>query len=181
MNYTRLSKTISKALRHKPEQFGIELDQEGWTTLEQLFKALGKRNPEWRDLTEQDLQDMMEAANKKRYEINHGRIRAFYGHSIQQKIHKVAVTPPDVLYHGTPRNIIPILQEEGLKPMSRQYVHLSGDIGTASVVGKRRDRKPAILRVKAREAFEAGISFYVENDQIWLSEPIPAEFIIFPN
>ncbi len=177
MNYKRLSKTLSHALRHAPEQYGITLDEEGWTTTDELFEALGKRNPMWRSLREKNLHEMQAQASKQRFEIQEGKIRAFYGHSIKAKITKTPSEPPEILYHGTPRKVVPLIMDSGLKPMSRQYVHLSADRATAEMVGRRRDSKPEILQVRAKEAFDAGIAFYVENDLIWLSEPIPAEFI----
>lgn len=179
MNFTRLSKTISKILRHRPEQFGITLDPEGWTSLEGLISRL-KRQEKWKNLNEQDILDMMAAADKQRYEVKDGKIRAFYGHSIAKKIAKTTNEPPEILYHGTPRATVPLIEESGLLSMNRQYVHLSADIETAQIVGKRRDFRPTILKVKALEAHQNGVDFYLENNGIWLAEPIPPQFIIFP-
>ena len=39
--------------------------------------------------------------------------------------------PPDVLYHGTARRFLESINENGLLPQSRQYVHLSQDNETA--------------------------------------------------
>lgn len=66
---------------------------------------------------------------------------------------------------------------EGLKPMSRQYVHLSVDIDTAKIVGSRRDNNPIILTIDAKKAYEDGIKFYVGNEKIWLSEYVPPKYI----
>ncbi|MEZ4888634.1 MAG: RNA 2'-phosphotransferase [Chitinophagales bacterium] len=179
MNYTKLSKTLSKILRHRPEQFGIILDPEGWTSLELLLNKL-RQQKTWENLTQQDILDMMAAADKQRYEVKDGKIRAFYGHSITQKITKTTNEPPEILYHGTPRTTVPLIEKSGLLPMNRQYVHLSADIQTAMIVGERRDSKPTILEVKALEAHQSGIDFYLENNGIWLAEPIPPRFIVFP-
>ena len=37
--YVRLSKTMSVALRHDPDSFGIELDKEGWVDVDKLLDA----------------------------------------------------------------------------------------------------------------------------------------------
>ncbi len=70
--------------------------------------------------------------------------------------------PPAVLYHGTARRFLPSIMEEGLRPMSRQYVHLSADTDMARQVGSRHDRRdpPAILRVDAAAAHADGVAFY---------------------
>lgn len=60
-----------------------------------------------------------------------------------------------------------------------QYVHLSVDEDTAYEVGKRRDEKPVILRIKAKLAFMNGVSFYKGNDEVWLSNSINSEYIEF--
>jgi putative RNA 2'-phosphotransferase len=173
----KLGKTISLALRHQPELFHLSLDEEGWTPLEALFEALSKRRREWIGLTESDLRELLRQSEKQRFEIRDGRIRAFYGHSIETKIHKETTAPPEFLFHGTPPQVAETILHEGLRPMGRQYVHLSVDEKTARIVGARRCRRPTILRVAAEEAYKAGIPFYTGNDGTWLSDPIPPKFI----
>ncbi len=82
MDYKRLSKTISHALRHRPEVYGLELDAEGWTPVDDLLAALRTRRPVWRNLSDADLDEMMAQADKQRFEKRDARIRAFYGHSM---------------------------------------------------------------------------------------------------
>jgi len=44
-------------------------------------------------------------------------------------------------------------------------------------VGRRRSEQPVILEVLALEAHRAGIRFYPGNDQVWLADAIPPQFI----
>jgi len=145
--------------------------------VEALLAALRKRRREWRDLSEIDLVTMMEQATKRRYEITDGQIRALYGHSVEQKIEKEAAVPPDILYHGTAPAVAVIILQEGLKPMRRQYVHLSIDEQTARIVGRRKAPEPVILKVRASEAHRAGVVFYHGNEDIWLADAVPPQFI----
>ena len=142
--YTELSKEISYALRHAPWEYELELDENGWVSVDQLLNAL-RENSKWENVTEEDLRYIIENSDKKRHEISDGKIRAFYGHSIPQKIVKEAAEPPKILYHGTPVRFTESIMKSGLLPNKRQYVHLSADIDTALQVGKRRDDNPAIL------------------------------------
>ena len=48
----KLSKTISHALRHKPEEYGLTLDSEGWVPIQELLHALGQRVERWKNLQE---------------------------------------------------------------------------------------------------------------------------------
>ena len=176
MDYIRLSKEISYALRHAPWEYELEMDEEGWVPVEQLLEAL-HRTVKWSNICEADLNEMIEKSEKKRHELAEGRIRAFYGHSIPMKILKEEKMPPDVLYHGTARRFLESINENGLLPQSRQYVHLSQDIETAENVGKRHDDKPCILIIDAKTAWNDGIKFYFGNEKVWLADAIPSRYI----
>ncbi len=174
--YTRLSKEISYALRHAPWEYELEMDEEGWVPVEQLLDVL-HRNKKWGNICEADLNEMIEKSEKKRHELAGGKIRAFYGHSIPMKILKEEKMPPDVLYHGTARRFLDSINENGLSPQRRQYVHLSQDIDTAENVGKRHDDKPCILIIDAKTAWNDGIKFYFGNEKVWLADRIPSRYI----
>jgi len=183
--YKQLSKTLSYALRHAPQKFGIELDEVGWTDLEGFVKILRQRRHSWANLQVADVLDMMAVTlaqqSKQRFEVQEGKIRALYGHSIQKKIAKATALPPEILYHGTARKTVALIQTGGLQAIGRQYIHLSVDVETAKMGGQRRDFKAVILQVKALEAHQNGTAFYTEPNGIWLSEPIAPSFIIFPS
>jgi putative RNA 2'-phosphotransferase len=171
-----LSKEISYVLRHSPEKYGLELDNEGWVSVELLMIAL-RREPKWDGLAEEDINEMIDKSSKKRHEVYDGKIRALYGHSTSQKIKKTISEPPQLLYHGTTNKSVENILKVGLKPQKRQYVHLSQDIETAITVGKRRDKNPVILLIESKKAYEEGIFFYLGEDKIWLSQPIPSKYI----
>ncbi len=178
MNYIELSKEVSYALRHNPQEYGLVLDDNGWVCIEDLLIALRKKK-KWSKVNDADLVKMSEVSNKKRHEIVGDKIRALYGHSTDKTIKKEKIEPPEYLYHGTARRFLESIKKNGLTPMQRQYVHLSEDEETAYEVGKRRDDKPVMLKVKARLAWAEGISFYMGNENIWLSDTIPSQYIIF--
>ncbi len=37
LNYSKLSRVISHALRHKSEAYNLDLDEEGWVSIESLL------------------------------------------------------------------------------------------------------------------------------------------------
>ena len=177
MDYTKLSKEVSYALRHAPWEYELELDEKGFVHIEQLLFALNERNEYDRAVTANDLVYIIEHSDKKRHEICGDKIRALYGHSVPMHISKETVTPPEVLYHGTTHKAADHIIKEGLLPMGRQYVHLSVDRETAVAVGKRRDKDPVILIIDAKRAFENGIKFYCGNDKVILADIIPDKYI----
>ena len=177
MNYLELSKEVSYALRHAPWEYELEMDEQGFVPISQLLTALDETGHYEKNVTIEDLRHMMEVSDKKRHEIIGDKIRALYGHSIPMHIKKEEMIPPDVLYHGTTHRALDRILKEGLKPMSRQYVHLSKDVDTALSVGKRRDDKPVLLSVDAKKAYEDGIKFYLGNDKVVLADYVPSEYL----
>ena len=177
MNYVNLSKEISYALRHAPWEYELELDTEGYVPLHQLLSALNENDRFGRAVTADDVQHIMDTSDKKRFEISDGRIRALYGHSVPMHISKTPITPPDILYHGTTHRARSAILQDGLRPMARQYVHLSVDTATAVQVGSRRESAPVILKIDAAKAFQDGIVFYEGNEKVVLADFVPAQYI----
>lgn len=175
----RLSRTLSYALRHNPASLGLTLDAEGWVAVDVVLAALHKRRTEWRHLEVVDIEQMMAQSEKQRFELRGGKIRAFYGHSTPVKIQYQPQPPPAILFHGTTPQAAQIIHSQGLKPMGRQYVHLSAETATARQVALRRTHNPVILVINASQAHRQGIVFYLGNDMVWLAEHIPPEFISF--
>lgn len=179
MDYMKLSKEVSYILRHAPWEYELELDEQGWVEMEQLLYSL-QQDKKWESVQAEDLDKMIAASDKQRHEIAGGRIRALYGHSVPRKIIKTEETPPDILYHGTAKRWVETILKDGLKPMKRQYVHFSADTETAKLVGGRKDSSPVILHIDAKRAAAAGVKFYHGNDNIWLADGLPPEFISVP-
>jgi len=177
MDLIKLSRAISHALRHEPWLYELELDEAGWVSVETLLAALRTESRSWSSVSEADLAQMIAQSDKKRYELREGRIRALYGHSTPLRLLLQAAKPPPVLYHGTSPEAAGKIRGEGLRPMGRQYVHLSIDTATAVQVGRRKSSRPVILRVNARAAHNNGVAFYHGNDAVWLADIVPPSFI----
>jgi putative RNA 2'-phosphotransferase len=88
--------------------------------------------------------------------------------------------PPPLLYHGTTGRALAGIRRHGLRPMRRQYVHLSTSVERASTVGGRRTRQPVVLVIRAEAAHAAGIVFHSPEPRHYLAAAIPPEFVDFP-
>ncbi len=171
----QLSKQMSFVLRHRPEAYGIALDPEdGSCLLQELVQALSVHG-DVGEVTEHEVRDVVAHSDKQRFEINGERIRARYGHS-SPKVQYAAATPPAVLYHGTAEAFWDIIHVEGLKPMGRQYVHLSASTEFAALAGRRKG-KLLMLRIDAVAAAQHGVLFYDAGHDVWLAHHIPAAYI----
>lgn len=176
--YKKISKFISLVLRHNPQAAGIRLDDHGWADVGELIRGV---NETGRELNLAVLKEIVRTNDKKRFSFNHDgtKIRANQGHSIQVDVELKATDPPKVLYHGTATRFLgKILNAgEGLMPGSRLYVHLSKDFETAMKVGERHG-VPAVLKVDARRMTEDGFVFYLSENQVWLVEKVPVEYLV---
>jgi putative RNA 2'-phosphotransferase len=172
-----LSKVLSHALRHEPWLYELELDDEGWASLEAVLGALREKHPEWRSLSRADVERMIVSSSKRRHEVVGDRIRALYGHSVPGKLRRERRAPPAVLFHGTSADAAERILGDGLRPIGRQYVHLSLDTATAREVGRRKSETPVLIEVKARDAHEASVIFYEGNERVWLADFVPCRFL----
>ncbi|MBN8658299.1 MAG: RNA 2'-phosphotransferase [Anaerolineae bacterium] len=179
-NPTRLSKFISLVLRHRTNDFGLHLDEQGFVAFEDLKRLVEEKSTDvysdedWRKVLNGELD------GKKRFELKDGRIRALYGHSKVEHVIYEPVNPPDILYHGTTPQAEKAIRREGLRSMKRQYVHLSANTERALNVGGRRTDDVRLLVVRAGEAQQAGVEFYSPEPEHYLAQNIPPQFIDFP-
>jgi putative RNA 2'-phosphotransferase len=164
----RLSKKMSKHLRHSPESIGLHLDPAGWVAVDDLLTALR--------ITRAQLDEVVERNDKKRYEIDGDRIRASQGHSVEVDLDLPVTEPPPVLYHGTVGMALADIHRDGLRPMNRHDVHLSTTIETAERVGARRG-KPVVLVVDAASMRADGHEFRVSANGVWLAATVPPEYL----
>lgn len=174
-NRDKLSIFISLVLRHKPEAAGIKLDEHGWANVDELIRGI---NNTGREIDRDSLEEIVQTDSKQRYSFNTDKtlIRANQGHSIPVDVELDEKEPPQFLYHGTASRFIEPILEDGLKPMSRLYVHLSKDKNTAEAVGKRHG-KPVVLRIKAQEMYKDGIKFYLSENSVWLTKYVNKRYI----
>jgi putative RNA 2'-phosphotransferase len=172
-----LSRAVSHALRHEPWLYELELDEEGWAPVDQLLVALRERGGDWESVDRDALDRMVASATKRRHELDGGRIRALYGHSVPGRIQRRPAGPPAHLFHGTAPGTWAEIQADGLRPMGRQFVHLSVDRETATMVGRRKSASPVLLMIDAPAAAAAGTTFYEGNELVWLADSVPPRFI----
>ncbi|AKU15308.1 RNA 2'-phosphotransferase [Luteipulveratus mongoliensis] len=172
-----LSRAVSHALRHEPWLYELELDDEGWASVDQLLGALREEGGDWESVDRAALKRMLTTAAKRRHEIDGDRIRALYGHSVPGRIQRRPATPPPRLFHGTAPETWAVIQVEGLLAMGRQFVHLSVDRETAVMVGRRKCAVPVVLVIDAAAAAAAGTVFHQGNELVWLTDHVPARFV----
>jgi putative RNA 2'-phosphotransferase len=171
----RISKYLSKHLRHQPERLKLEVLPGGWVNVEQLLAAAAANGFE---ISLTQLQQVVTSNDKQRFAFNDAGdlIRANQGHSIEVDLQLTAKIPPHLLYHGTHIKAIEQILDRGLDKMSRHHVHLTTDLDMARKVGGRRG-KSTVLVVNAIAMIDDGYDFYCTDNDVWLVESVPPQYL----
>ncbi len=171
----RLSVFISLILRHRPEEANVVLDERGWADVEELLDGIRGTG---REIDRGILEEIVATDKKQRYSFSRdGRlIRANQGHSVPVDVELEEAEPPEFLYHGTAAVFLDGIRKEGLKPMSRLYVHLSGDAESARKIGQRHG-SPVVLRIRSGDMWRADYRFYLSVNGVWLTGSVPTEYL----
>lgn len=164
MNETRLvkiSKFLSKHLRHDPEGLGLTLAPGGWVVVDDLLAACARRGF---GLPRAEMEEVVAQNSKQRFSFDEvgARIRANQGHSVEVDLQLAPSAPPAVLYHGTGRLTAGIIGREGLEKMRRHPV------------------RPVIFAVDAAAMASAGHLFLRSDNGVWLTDAVPPEFLRVP-
>jgi putative RNA 2'-phosphotransferase len=171
----RISKYLSKHLRHEPERLGLRLEPGGWVQVDDLLAACAADHF---SITRDELIEVVQQNDKQRFSFDPSktRIRANQGHSTPVDLQLEPVPPPDILYHGTPAGSVDVILHEGLKKMARHDVHLSATAASAETVGRRRGR-PVVLVVDAAAMSRDGHVFYCSANGVWLTDYVPPKYL----
>ncbi len=171
---------ILHALRHDPEKYGLSLDDEGWATTEDLLFALRFVRFRWDSLEWSHVEAAIGAASGDRFQVKDGRIRATYGHSVGLKKVPLSAFPPEILFHGTGTDALPMIHQCGLQPIGRQFVHLTAEPSYALQVSESR-AEGVILIVMAAQAAAQGLTFRKASSHVWLTDAVPPAFVRLQN
>ena len=169
MQLTRVSKKLSYYLRHCTEPLYVDRNG-GWADVDTMLQVLG--------VTHHDLDEIVSSDAKGRYAYDDTgtRIRANQGHSIPGvELRMDCPEPPEYLYHGTATRFLDSILREGLKPMNRQWVHISSDVETAVKVGKRHG-KPAVLQIQAQRFVADGNTLCRSDNGVWQAKAVAPEY-----
>ena len=166
-NLINKCRRLAFLLRHDKN---YKFDAYGWRKVSDLMEN--------HNFTLEELCEIVDGNDKQRFEFSEDMqyIRARQGHSIKVNVELEESVPPIVLYHGTAERFVKAILEEGLKPQSRLYVHLSSTIETAIEVGKRHGT-PAVFMIDSRKMCDDGIKFYLSRNGVWLTNEVKPPYL----
>jgi len=173
----KVSRFLSLVLRHKPQEIGLTLTEEGWADTKELLQKL---KPRFGTIPMSELEDVVATNEKQRFAFNadKSKIRASQGHSITVDLKLEPQVPPVKLYHGTASHFLDSIFKKGLLPLKRQHVHLSDDLETAKKVGSRHG-KVCILELNVAAMVKDEVPFYTSENGVWLCDAVLPKYILF--
>ena len=173
----KLSGTMIGILRHFPEQFEVEIDQNGWADMREMADAIRKRRVDFHWLREKHIRAIAETDEKGRYQLEGRKIRATYAHTIDVDLSDLPSADTDELFYPVTEEELEIVLEQGLFPIDRNKVHLSGSVEKALEAGKIRTENPVILRIDAAKAMEDGVTILKAGRDVYIADEIDAKYL----
>ena len=160
-------------LRHRPDEFGLNMNDFGFIPLDEVVEAVQQRYDE---VTIEDIEGLVGESQQKRFEIADDAIRALYGHSFFVEMDGEPMEAPEFLYMGSTAAAARKMQKEGMRPVDRFYLHLS----LTREVAESRSRQvgtPCVVQVKAQEAWKQGEIEFFSRGEVVLSREIPSDYV----
>ena len=169
----QLGRLVAGCLRHFPGDLGLVMDGQGWVDLTSLGQVVASRHS-WAG--KELVIALVQSDSKQRYEIAGDRVRARYGHSVDVELDHPENKLPR-LYYGASEEEADRILEIGIKPASQRYVHLSTTAEKAWHVATFRTGNPRVIQAEAAAAQQAGVRMMTVNEDIVISDMIPARFL----
>jgi putative RNA 2'-phosphotransferase len=171
-NQRSISRLLSLMLRHRPDEFGLEIDQYGFVPLDQVAQAIQDR---YEEVREEDVLELLNSPGQYRFELGEKGVRALYGHTFFVEMDGEPMDPPERFYMGTTTAAARRFKTEGIGSGDRFYVHLSLSREVAESRSREPD-SPCVAEILAQQAAQGGVEFY-ERGEVVLTRQVPGEFV----
>ena len=164
-------------LGHRPDEFGIVPDSNGFVTFKELIQAIHEE-PNWHYVRRSHINEVLLGKDRHLFQLGDNTIRTAE-RRWRFDIEKTDQTLSKLLFTPVRRKAHPVVMEKGLRSGQGKYLVLSPDQEMAERIGKRRDQKPVLIEIMASSAQSKGVFFYAFG-KLFLSREIPAKFITGP-
>ena len=143
-----LSRFLSYVVGHRPDEFGLYTDEEGFLPLKDLLKALAEEEG-WSHVRAHHIEDLLRDPDRTRFEVKDKWIRVAPEDTELELGTYPLAAPPKQLYYAARRKAYPTILEKGLQPGARPFIALCVNPELAWRVGRRRDSEPVPLTIHA--------------------------------
>lgn len=165
------SRYLHHILKH-PEEKNLHIDKYGWCEVKELLAAL--------DLSFENLMEIIDGDINYVFTANSTKIKSTYKQRKELKDLDPGM-PPIYLYYGISSKTLDDTMFNGLIKTKDKYVRLRDNILDAFEKCSRALNKNfkdiTMLRIKAKDMYQAGGTFYQDADNTWLVKYVPMDFI----
>jgi len=175
MNQMKISRSLSKLLRHTAVKEGLNIDEEGYCFLDDVLKL-----KIFSGATEDQVKQIVQDNNKQRFTLikldDKYKIRANQGHSEEiaeklnfKKILKKVNDPKEIsnCIHGTYKKYLDTIKKYGLSRRNRHAIHCCTGFDAKS--GYRQSCEIGI-HIDVEKAMKDGFEFYISDNGVILCE-----------
>ena len=172
-----LTRFLIYVLGHRPDEFGLVPDSEGFVTYKELLQAIHEEEG-WRYVRKSHIHEILMGGDREMFQEENDRIRV-----LERRWEKDAgntdIPLPGILFVPVRKRAHPVVMEKGLNAPPLRSLVLSPDKEMASRIGRRRDPDMVVLEILAQQASRQGLAFYSFGDLVTTGH-IPPEFIAGP-
>ncbi len=169
---------LAYVLGHRPDEFGLFFDEQGFVAIKELLIAL--REEGWSFVRESHLKELIREPEDTGFETSGKMIRVIPANTHLELGPFPETIPPALLYHAARRKSYPTILKYGLKPTQWPWVRLYPTPEMALRVGSRRDKQPILLTIQAAKAGRQGTTFYRPLEFIYLTKAIDPKYFYAP-
>ncbi|XP_074662144.1 tRNA 2'-phosphotransferase 1-like isoform X2 [Tubulanus polymorphus] len=175
-NLVRLSKDLSRILRHRAHDLGINIADDGYVYVDELLNLPHMKRTSF---TEADIKHVVSSNDKQRFTLSTDesngklKIKANQGHSIQVKelALKKLMSPTDIpeCIHGTYFKNWPSIKQQGLHRCNRTHIHFAAGLpGDDEVISGMRKSCQLIIYIDVEKAMSDGMEFHESSNKVIL-------------
>ena len=169
-----LTKVLTYLLCHRPDEFGLVLDHEGFVSIKQLLQALAGE-PRLSHLRRHHLEQVAGLLQPSRFELAGDKIRGLVPAPLN--LRRPGEEPPTLLYIAiTPKSHERVF-ETGLKAPGDRELLLAHTKELALKLGRRRSPDPVLVTVQAQAAARSGVAIENYGENLSLAREIPRQFL----
>lgn len=169
-----LAKFLTYLLGHRPDEFGLVLNPEGFVAVKQLLQALALE-PGWGHVRRHHLEQLAGLLQPPRFEMTEDRIRCLV--PAPADLRQPGEETPALLYIGIPGKAHESVFASGLKAPRGQELLLADSSELALKLGRRRGPNPILVTIQAQAASRIEVSFDKYGDHLYLALEVPRKFL----
>ncbi len=166
----RFAKFLCYVLGHRPDEFGLVPDGEGYVATKELLKAMSEVKG-WRHVRMIQLKEVSYSIDPSPIEFDEGKIRA-RERNLLPKI-EPGINLPKLLYLAVRRRAYPAMVERGLPHHAdRPRLVLCANEGMALRIGRRKDNQPVLVTIHVEASADKGTYFQKYGENLFLADAI---------